>query len=193
MPKYFIKGPVVLNGEMHEGTVKEPKEVSLDSDLFVITEPRYMGLPGAEQYIKASAEEPATIRIPEGSFIDNGLRPVGDQRAKLKPHYVEGKHGAKKTAVEQFGQIEVMAGPVENISTKDNDDTRPERQAAKRGDFMTASVSPTTGAVGTTDKKEAAASTKKSEGLPQSQGGHLATDDTEPHGKHHKKGDKTPL
>lgn len=184
MPKYMVKGSMVLGGKRVDGTTQEPAEVSLKSDVFILTSPRYIEGMG---YIRASPEEPARVQIPEGEFIDSDLRPEEEPAAgKLKPYHLEGKTGARKTAAEYYRPMEVLDGPVENVSTKANDDSRPERQAAKRGDFMTASVSPTTGAVGTENRKEAASSTKKSEDFPASEGGH-------PHDRGGKKGDKTPL
>lgn len=192
MPKYQVKGTMVVDGKKYEGTTQEPAEISLQSDVFWLTQSRYIEGLG---YIRASPEEPAKVQIPEGEFIDSGLRPEDEPApGKLRPYYVEGKAGSRKTAAEFYQPMQVLDGPVENISTKDNDDSRPERRAAKRGDFMTASVSPTTGAVGTEHRKEAAASTKKSEGLPQSEGGHPADTSGGGGGKHSKRdADKTPL
>lgn len=99
MPKYQLLSTRRVAGKVVQASPDKPQEVTLKSDEFVITAPRFID----GRYIPASPDLPQTIRLAEGEKLDAGLVPLEDSRdvAPLKPHFAA-KEGAGTSAAAVF-------------------------------------------------------------------------------------------
>lgn len=97
MPKFKVKGTFFHGGKTYQGTPEKPAELELPSNKFFITAPRFLN----DAYVFASPEFPTEITLPEGEFLDNGLK--AEEPEEPKPHHA-GKAGGAPSAAQHFGQ-----------------------------------------------------------------------------------------
>lgn len=113
MPKFKIKGTYIHGGKAYSGTLEKPTEIDLPSNKFFITAPRFIN----DAYTFASPEFPAEITLPEGEFLDNGLR--AEEPDEAKPAHA-GKAGGAPSAAQHFAQkVEPKKGQSGRAADKD--------------------------------------------------------------------------